>query len=188
MKIAVLALQGDFLEHTLILRRLGVDVQEARLPRDLEDIDGLIIPGGESTTFAKLSQSYGLMDPIRQVSERVPVWGACAGLVFMAKDVGMDQPVLGIMDITVRRNAFGRQVDSFEADLEIAELEGPPFHGVFIRAPIVTKTGPGVKVISTLPDGRIVAVREGRLLGSSFHPELTDDTRMHEYFLKLVKS
>ncbi len=187
MRIAVLALQGDFQEHRKILESLGVTVKEARLPSDLEQIDGLVIPGGESTTFANLAQSYGLMDPIREVSQKIPVWGTCAGLVFMARDVGVDQPVLGIMDIVVHRNAFGRQVDSFEAELEIDEIDGPPFHGVFIRAPVVTNVGPGVKVISSLPDGRIVAVRQGNLLGASFHPELTSDSRLHEYFLRLVQ-
>jgi 5'-phosphate synthase pdxT subunit len=188
MRIAVLALQGDFREHRDILERLGAEVIEARLPGDLYNIDGLIIPGGESTTFANLAQSYGLMDPIREIAKRIPVWGTCAGLVFMARDVGTEQPVLGIMDIVVRRNAFGRQVDSFEADLEIVDLEGPPFHGVFIRAPIVTEVGPGVQVLCALPDGRIVSVRQGNLLGSSFHPELTDDTRLHERFLELARS
>lgn len=186
MKIGVLALQGDFLEHEQILKKLGVHVVEVRLPEHLEGLDGLIIPGGESTTFGKLAETYGLIDPVRQLSGSIPIWGTCAGLVFMARDVGIDQPVLGIVDMVVERNAFGRQVDSFEEDLNLQGMEGGPFHGIFIRAPVVKKVGPDVQVICRLDDGRIVAVRQGNLMATAFHPELTQDARVHKYFLNIV--
>ncbi len=186
MKIGVLALQGDFEEHRLVLKRLGVESIEVRLPEQLEDLDGLILPGGESTTIGKLARMYGLLEVLRSRSESLPMWGTCGGLVFMARDVGMEQPILGIMDMVVQRNAFGRQVDSFEEDLEIAGLEGGPFHGVFIRAPVISAVGPDVEVLCHLKDGRIVAVRQGHLLATSFHPELTTDHRLHEYFLKIA--
>ncbi|MFC1836613.1 pyridoxal 5'-phosphate synthase glutaminase subunit PdxT [Thermodesulfobacteriota bacterium] len=187
MIIGVLALQGAFEEHVVMLRRLGVEAREIRLPEQLEDIDGLILPGGESTTFAKLALGYGLMEPLTKAAESMPMWGTCAGMVFMARDVGMDQPVLGILDITVHRNAFGRQVDSFEAELEVKGLEGEPFHGIFIRAPEVKAVGESVEVICRLQDGRIVGVRSGPLVATSFHPELTRDPRIHRYFLDIVK-
>ena len=187
MKIGVLALQGAFVEHAAMLRGLGVDSVEVRLANQLEGLDGLIMPGGESTTFAKLARAFGLIEPLRQFGRSMPVLGTCAGLVFMARDVGTEQDVLGILDVAVERNAFGRQVDSFEADLRVEGIEGEPFHGVFIRAPVVTKVGPDVEVICSLDDGRIVAVRSGHLVGTSFHPELTNDPRFHEYFLKLVE-
>lgn len=192
-KIGVLALQGDFREHIEMLRRLGVEAREVRLPRELEGLDGLIIPGGESTTIGKLAVEYGLIEPIRaMVQAGKPVWGTCAGMIVLAKDVGMPQPLVGVMDVKVRRNAFGRQVDSFETDLDIPALENgtqpaKPFHAIFIRAPLIEAVGPGVEVLAKLEDGTIVAARQGNLLATSFHPELTDDTRFHRYFLEKLR-
>lgn len=186
MRIGVLALQGAFIEHEAILKKLGVEPLQVRLPEQLEDIDGLILPGGESTTFGKLSDAFGLTEPLRRVSRFMPMWGTCAGLVFLARDVGFDQTILAALDVTVERNAFGRQVDSFEQDLLIAPLKGGPFHGVFIRAPVVKAVGPGVEVICRLDDGRIVAVRQGAIIATAFHPELTDDDRFHRYFLDIA--
>ena len=189
MKIGVLALQGDFIEHEHMLRRLGVDVVEVRLPKDLEDIDGLIMPGGESTTFAKLAVRFGLVEPLRKFTQQgKPIWGTCAGLIFLAKDVGRDQPTLDLMDVRVRRNAFGRQIDSFTTDLQISTVEGGPFPGVFIRAPIIERIGSNVQTLCTLEDGTIVAARQDNMLATSFHPELTQDTRVHEYFLHMAKN
>jgi 5'-phosphate synthase pdxT subunit len=170
------------------LKELGVEVREVRLPEDLDGVDGLIIPGGESTTFGKLADAYHLIEPLRRLAGSMPMWGTCAGLVFMAKKVGYDQTVLGVLDVDVERNAFGRQVDSFETDLDIQGLEGGPFHGVFIRAPAVARVGRGVEVWGRLEDGRVVAVRAGRLMATAFHPELTDDDRLHRYFLEMVAS
>lgn len=148
MRVGVLALQGAFVEHELKLRRAGAEPVQVRLPQQLDDLDGLIIPGGESTTIGKLAVSYGLIEPLRAFAGRRPTWGTCAGMIFLARDIGIDrQPILGVMDITVNRNAFGRQVDSFETDLEIAGLDGGPFHAVFIRAPLVTAAGPGVEIL-----------------------------------------
>lgn len=195
MRIGVLALQGDFIEHIQILRSLGVDAVEVRKPEQLRDLDALIIPGGESTTFAKLAEAYGLMEPVRAMcTSGKPVWGTCAGLIFLAKDVGRPQPLLGVMDVKVRRNAFGRQTESFEQDLTVPELEHVqngsdpkrPFHAIFIRAPLIESVGEGVKVLATLDDGTIVAARQGNLLATSFHPELTNDHRFHRYFLENV--
>lgn len=189
MKIGVLALQGDFIEHEHMLRRLGVDVVEVRLPKDLEDIDGLIMPGGESTTFAKLAVRFGLVEPLRKFTQQgKPIWGTCAGLIFLAKDVGRDQPTLDLMDVRVRRNAFGRQIDSFTTDLQISTVEGGPFPGVFIRAPIIESVGSNVQTLCTLEDGTIVAAQQDNMLATSFHPELTQDTRVHEYFLHMAKN
>ncbi len=188
MKIGVLALQGAFLEHRAVLTGLGIESVEVRLPSHLEGLDGLILPGGESTTFAKLAVSFKLMEPLREMARSVPMFGTCAGLVFMAKDCGRDQPLLGTMDIVVERNAFGRQVDSFEADLLIKGLGEKPFHVVFIRAPVVRCVGPDVEVLAALEDGRIVAVRQGIMLAAAFHPELTDDDRMHRFFLDIVRA
>lgn len=189
MKIGVLALQGAFIEHEKTLRSLGVETQEVRLPEDLDGLDGLIIPGGESTTIGKLAVEFGLIEPLRDFARHKPTWGTCAGMIFLARDIGNDrQPILGVMDIHVNRNAFGRQVDSFEVDLSIDGLEGEPFHAVFIRAPVVTGVDEGVKVLATLSDGRIVAVQQGHLLATAFHPELTGDPRLHRYFCDLVKS
>ncbi len=195
MIIGALALQGDFAEHIQILRQLGVEDREVRLPNHLEDLDGLIIPGGESTTIGKLAAGFGLMEPLRQFSETHPVWGTCAGAIFLAKNAHRQQPLLGLMDITVQRNAFGRQVDSFEVDLNIPVLQDPdlPFRAIFIRAPIIESVGKGVDVIARLEEdgssgnGRIVAARQQNLLASSFHPELTGDSRFHRYFLSMVE-
>ena len=185
MVVGVLALQGDFAEHVSMLGRLGVTAREVRVPRDLKGVDRLILPGGESTTFGKVAVASGLMAPlIAFAGAGHPMWGTCAGLIFMARDVGRDQPGLGLMDVTVRRNAFGRQVDSFTQDLKIVGLRAP-FKGVFIRAPLIERAGKGVKVLSKLEDGTIVAARQGLFLGTSFHPELTDDPRMHALFLSL---
>jgi pyridoxal 5'-phosphate synthase pdxT subunit len=187
MRIGVLALQGAFQEHCAVLKKLGIEAVEARTVADLEDLDGLIIPGGESTTIGKLASWYGLLDKLRKQSARLPIWGTCCGLVFMSKDVGMDQPLLAVMDTVVERNAFGRQVDSFEEELDIEGLEGGPFHGIFIRAPIIKEVGEDVTVLCTLKDGRIVAVRQGAMLATSFHPELTKDDRLHRYFIDIIK-
>ena len=189
MKIGVLALQGDFAEHKQMLLRLGVDVVEVRLPRDLEGLDSVIMPGGESTTFAKLAVRFGLMTPLREFAHQgKALWGTCAGLIFLAKDIGRDQPTLGLMDIKVRRNAFGRQIDSFTTDLQIESVAGAPFVGVFIRAPSIESVGANVRVLCTLDDGTIVAARQDNLLATSFHPELTQDTRVHEYFVNMTKA
>lgn len=197
MKIGVLALQGDFIEHIQILRKLGVEAVQVRKPAELHDLDGLIIPGGESTTFAKLAVEFGLMEPLRVFCKTgKPVWGTCAGMIFLGKDVGRPQPVLGLMDVKVKRNAFGRQVDSFEQDLDVTALTAVanggdprrPFHAIFIRAPLIESVGKGVEVLAKLEDGTIVAARQGNLLATSFHPELTDDTRFHRYFLEQLKS
>jgi len=189
MKIGVLALQGAFIEHEKILTQIGAEVVEVRLPQHLEDLDGLIIPGGESTTIGKVARQWGLLEPLRAFAQSGrPLWGTCAGMIFIAKDVvdgKPDQPLLALMDVTVRRNAFGRQVDSFEADLEIAALGEEPFHAVFIRAPLIERIGEEVEILAKLEDGAIVAVRQGHLLATAFHPELTEDDRFHRYFLSL---
>jgi len=188
MRIGVLALQGDFAEHVQMLQRLDVEVSEVRLPNDLDNIDSVIMPGGESTTFAKLAVRFGLMDPLRQFAhEGKAIWGTCAGLIFLSKDVGTDQPTLGLMDIKVKRNAFGRQIDSFTIDLDIEPFDGAPYPGVFIRAPVIENVGSSVHVLCKLDDGTIVAARQDNLLATSFHPELTHDTRMHAYFLGITK-
>lgn len=188
--IGILALQGAFIEHEQILRRLGQQVTQVRLPQHLEQVDRLIITGGESTTIGKLLVAYKLLDPIRErAARKMPVWGTCAGMILLAKDITEGrregQPALELMDITARRNAFGRQVDSFEADLEVQGIDGEPFHAVFIRAPLIERIGGSVEPLATLDDGRIVAARQGRLLATSFHPELTNDTRLHELFLEI---
>ena len=197
-RIGVLALQGAFREHVDVLRSLGVDAVEVRLPQEFDNLQGLIIPGGESTTVGKLAVTYGLVEPIRVMAEAgKPVWGTCAGLVFLARTVeGLEQPLLGLMDLTVERNAFGRQVDSFEAEILAACLdavsqkgeEGRPFHAIFIRAPLITAVGQGVEVLARLDGRRIVAARQANLLVSAFHPELTTDTRFHRYFLTMSES
>jgi 5'-phosphate synthase pdxT subunit len=187
MKIGVLAIQGDFSEHLVMLKRLGMQTAEVRLPVQLSGLDGLIIPGGESTTIGKLAMDYELLEPLREFGKEHAIWGTCAGAIFLSKDARRDQPLLGIMDIIIRRNAFGRQVDSFEADLAISELgNGTPFHAIFIRAPIIESVQGQARILSSLPDGRIVAAQQGKLLATSFHPELTGDTRFHEYFLSLA--
>jgi 5'-phosphate synthase pdxT subunit len=191
MRIGVLALQGAFIEHEQALQRIGVEAREVRLPEHLEGLDGLIIPGGESTTIGKLAVQYGLMEPIRAMAAAGKLlWGTCAGMIFMAKDVGRDQPLLGLMDVTVQRNAFGRQVDSFETDLDVPAIITPenkrPFHAIFIRAPLIESVGVGVDVLAALSSGAIVAARQGRLLATSFHPELSYDDRFHRYFVSLA--
>jgi len=185
MPVGVLAIQGDFAEHLAALRRLGAEAREVRLPAHLDGLTGLIIPGGESTTIGKLMVDFGLLEPLRAFGRERPVWGTCAGAILLSKDVRREQPLLGLMDITVQRNAFGRQVDSFEADLAIGPLGERPFHAVFIRAPIIESVSPPAEVLSALPDGRIVAARQGHLLATSFHPELTGDDRFHQFFLSL---
>jgi pyridoxal 5'-phosphate synthase pdxT subunit len=175
MRIGVLALQGNVREHTAVLRRLGADVVEVRKPEQLDGLDGLVIPGGESTTFMRLMRLYGLEDAVREF--RNPVLGTCAGMIVL------DRSHLGLVDIDVDRNAYGRQVASFEADLE---LDGEPLRGVFIRAPRMREVGGGVEVLAEL-DGKPVLVRDGRFIVASFHPELTEDTRVHERFLQLVE-
>lgn len=189
MKIGVLALQGDFLEHLQTLTRLGIQTQEVRLPEDLKDVDGLIMPGGESTTMAKLLDVFELKNPlIKRIQKGMPVWGTCAGMILLAKKLVQDKPEpLGLMDITVSRNAFGRQIDSFSVGLKIKPLGEKVLHATFIRAPLITKVGKGVEVLSKLEDGTIVAAKEKNMLVTSFHPELTEDTRMHEYFVSLIK-
>lgn len=189
MKIGVLAVQGAFVEHEKALVRIGAEPVEVRLPHHLDDLGGLIIPGGESTTIGKVAQRWGLMKPIRTFARSGrPLWGTCAGMILMAKDV-LDsmpgQPTLDLMDIAVRRNAFGRQVDSFEADLKVSALGEEPFPAVFIRAPLVERVEDGVEVLAQLDDGTVVAARQGNLLVTAFHPELTGDDRFHRYFESL---
>ena len=188
MTIGVLALQGDFAEHLAMLARIGVGAREVRKAGDLEGVDALIIPGGESTTIGKLMARYGLDEAIRaRAKQGMPIYGTCAGLILLAQAIeGSDQPRLGLMDIAVIRNAFGRQIESFEADIPFAPTPDQPVRGVFIRAPIVARVGAGVQTLSVF-DGKIVAVQQGNLLATAFHPELTDDTRVHRYFLSLVK-
>ena len=190
LTIGVLALQGAFIEHVQMLRGLGASAREVRLPSDLEGLDGLIIPGGESTTIGKLLVHYELLEPLRGlVSSGFPIYGTCAGTILLAKDIGgLDQPLLATMDLVVQRNAFGRQLQSFETKLTIAGLGEEPFRAVFIRAPAITSTGPGVDVLAQLDNGTIVAARQDSLLVSCFHPELTDDDRFHRAFLEQVRA
>ncbi|HEY4720323.1 MAG TPA: pyridoxal 5'-phosphate synthase glutaminase subunit PdxT [Anaerolineae bacterium] len=193
MRIGVLALQGAFIEHEQVLRRMGVEAREVRLPQHLEGADGLIMPGGESTTIGKLAVQYDLIEPIRSLAAAgKPLWGTCAGMILMSKGVGRDQPLLGLMDVNVKRNAFGRQVDSFEADLNIPAIATPenprPFHAVFIRAPLIESVGAGVDVLARLDNGAVVAAQQGKLLVTSFHPELSHDDRFHRYFISLVSA
>ena len=189
MKIGVLAVQGDVVEHRVMLRGLGVDEVEVRVPEDLAGVDGLILPGGESTTIGKLMVRYGLDRAIpAQVERGMAVYGTCAGMILMARRAeGGEPPLLRLMDIAVIRNAYGRQVDSFEADLTVPVLGSPPLRAVFIRAPVIEDTGRNVEVLASL-DGRPVLAREGRLLVSSFHPELAPDDRVHRYFLEVIRA
>jgi 5'-phosphate synthase pdxT subunit len=184
----VLALQGAFAEHVAALRGLGVDAVEVRLPEHLEGLDGLIIPGGESTTIGKLMVQYDLLEPIRSLAAAGrPILGTCAGMILLAKDIaGSDQPRLGVMDIAVERNAFGRQVDSFETGVPIEGVDGDPFPAIFIRAPRIREVGEGVEVLGRLEDGTVVAARQGNIFVLSFHPELTGDPRLHRYFLEMA--
>jgi 5'-phosphate synthase pdxT subunit len=188
VKIGVLALQGAVAEHIAMLSALGAEAVAVRLPSELNGLDALIIPGGESTTIGKLLSDYSLIEPIRQLARRgFPTLGTCAGLVLLARKVpNLQMEPIGAMDIEVKRNAFGRQVDSFEADLQIPALGNGNFHGVFIRAPIIEKTERGVEILCKL-NGSPVAVRQGKMVACAFHPELTDDLRFHKYFLDLVK-
>ena len=187
--VGVLAIQGDYREHRTLLESLGTDVKEIRLPDQLDEVDGLIIPGGESTTIVQLIDIYNMREKLRErvLNEGMPTWGTCAGMIVMAQKLSDHRPdPLKLMNIEVSRNAFGRQVDSFETDLEVEDMDGPPYHAVFIRAPVVDTIGEGVRIISSLDDGRPVAVRQGHMLATAFHPELTNDPRMHKLFLQMV--
>jgi 5'-phosphate synthase pdxT subunit len=191
MQIGILALQGDFAEHAAVLETIGAGTAEVRLPLHLDGLDGLIIPGGESTTIGKLADHYRLIEPLREFARHKAVWGTCAGAILLSKDVHRMQPLLNLMDITVTRNAFGSQVDSFETDLRVPALSavdpsGRPYHAIFIRAPIIESVNGEARVLATLGDGRIVAAQEGHCLATSFHPELTADDRFHRYFLALA--
>jgi 5'-phosphate synthase pdxT subunit len=181
VRIGVLALQGAFAEHVGVLRSIGVDAVEVRLPEQVADLDGLILPGGESTTMRRLIDRWGLRQPILDLAATgVPVFGTCAGMIVLAKDIaGGEEPVLPLLDVTVERNAFGRQLDSFETELSVPVLGDQPVHGVFIRAPVIERVGPEVDVMARLDDGRIVAVRERNVIATSFHPELAGETRFH---------
>jgi 5'-phosphate synthase pdxT subunit len=190
MKIGVLALQGAFVEHAAILQGLGVDAPLVRLRKDLDDLDGLIIPGGESTTMSRLMMDFGLLSAIRKRAEDgLPVMGTCAGMILMAKEIAgfpAALQTLSLMDMKVRRNAFGSQVDSFEVDLEMPVLGQELFHAVFIRAPVIERVGEGVEILARIFSGTAVAARQGKLLSVAFHPELTNDPRVHRHFLDLV--
>jgi 5'-phosphate synthase pdxT subunit len=192
LTIGVLAVQGDFAEHAAMLRRADpdVEVREVRTPTDLRGLAGLIVPGGESTTIGKLLVAYALEQPIRSAAENgLPVWGTCAGMILLARDIVGGEPDgrIGLMDLTVQRNAFGRQVDSFEVDLDFDGLDAP-IHAVFIRAPMVQRVGEQAQVLAVLEDGRVVAARQGNLLATAFHPELTPDTRLHAHFIQLCRA
>jgi 5'-phosphate synthase pdxT subunit len=192
LKIGVLALQGDFREHLAVLRGFGADAVPVRRASELPEIDGLVIPGGESSVMDKLARTFGLRDPLREtIAGGLPVYGTCAGLIMLAADIldGIEgQESLGGLDIDVRRNAFGSQTDSFEVDLDVPVIGEPPLHAVFIRAPVVERVGPAVETLAALDDGRVVAVQQGNLLGTSFHPEMTQDHRFHGYFLERVRA
>ena len=190
-KIGVLALQGDFAEHITILHAIGAEAIEVRLPNQLAELDGLIIPGGESTTIGKLAVAYELIEPLQKFGKDKAIWGTCAGAIFISKDAHRQQPLLRLMDISVERNAFGRQVASFEVDLEIpvlqqVEPENRPYHAVFIRAPLIDSVWGEARILAQLPKGQVIAAQQGKLLATSFHPELTADDRFHRYFLKLA--
>jgi len=188
IKVGVLALQGTFIEHIGSLQQLDVEAPPIRLPRELDTLDGLIIPGGESTTMLRLMESFGLLQPIREMArDGLSIWGTCAGMILLAKSVSNYQmETLGLMDVKIRRNAFGSQIDSFEADLDVPLVGEEPFHAIFIRAPVIEEAKPSVKILSRLPDSTIVAIRQNRLLACAFHPEFTDDLRFHKYFLNMV--
>ena len=188
MEVGVLAVQGDFAEHIAVLGKLGVQAREVRLPEHLDSLDGLIIPGGESTTLSRLMTIYNLREPVARMAEQGhAVWGTCAGMIMLSQEITEKDPVpVGVMDIGVQRNAFGRQVDSFEQSLDVCGLGPEPFHGIFIRAPVIIRVGEDVKVLSALDVDRPVAVRQGNMMATSFHPELTDDYRFHSYFLEMA--
>ena len=192
LRVGVLALQGDFEAHLKMLAELGVEGKAVRLPKHLDNLDGIILPGGESTTIGKLMVLYGLDEPLQQkIQERFPIWGTCAGLILLARETDNaleGQPLLASMHIRVRRNAFGSQRESFETDLSVPVIGEAPFHAFFIRGPAVESVGSEVEVLATLDDGTIVAVREGHLLGTAFHPEIGGDPRFHQYFLRIVQS
>jgi 5'-phosphate synthase pdxT subunit len=187
-RIGVLALQGAFAEHIQAFSRLGAQAIEVRLPKHLVELDGLVVPGGESTTISRLMIEYGLLSPLHEMaSQGFPLWGTCAGMILLAKRVtDLTHPTLATMDVAVRRNAFGRQMDSFEADLAVSVLGPDPFRAIFIRAPILVEMGPQVQALARLDDGTTVAAREGHLLATAFHPELTADLRFHRYFLEMI--
>jgi len=191
-RVGVLALQGDFREHLAVLAGLGADAVPVKRPEELERVDGLVIPGGESSVMDKLSRMFGLSEPVRAaVASGMPVYGTCAGLIMLSNTVldAIDgQETFGGLDIVVRRNAFGSQLDSFETDIDVPVLGEPPVHAVFIRAPVVESLGPHATSLAELADGRIVAVEQGNLLGTSFHPEITGETRFHQYFLGRVRA
>ena len=192
LKVGVLALQGSFQEHLAVLTGIGVQAVEVRLPEQIHDLDGIIIPGGESTTIGKLAVDFDLLEPLRDFGKKKAIWGTCAGAIFLSKDAHRNQPLLELMDITVDRNAFGRQIASFETELDIPALEviastPAPFPGIFIRAPLITAVEGEAEALAKLPDGRIVAARQGYLLATAFHPELSGDDRVHRYFLHLIK-
>lgn len=190
MPFGVLTIQGDFREHLQALRRVGVEAVGVRTPEEVNAVEGLILPGGESTTIGKLMHRYGLLEAVRELAaDGRPLLGTCAGMILMAKLVehaAADQPTLGVMDIAVERNAYGRQVDSFEADIDIKGIGGGPLRAVFIRAPVITASHDGVEVLAE-HEGRVIAARQGNMLVLSFHPELTDDLRVHEYFVKMAR-
>ncbi|WP_223690682.1 pyridoxal 5'-phosphate synthase glutaminase subunit PdxT [Leifsonia poae] len=191
-RVGVLALQGDVREHIAVLRELGADVVPVRRAAELADVGGLVIPGGESSVMDKLSRTFGLAEPLKQaIADGLPVYGTCAGLIMLADRVldGITgQQSLGGLDVSVRRNAFGSQLDSFETDLDVPAVGDSPMHAVFIRAPIVESVGPKATSLANLADGRVVAVEQGNLVGTSFHPEITGEMRFHEYFLGKVRS
>jgi len=189
MRIGVLAAQGAFAEHIATLHKLQVEAMPVRLPLELSGLDGLIIPGGESTSISHLIQAYNLTDEIRNLAKNgLPIFGTCAGMILLANRISDSDGLepIGVMDLTVRRNAFGRQVDSFETELEIPVLGEKPFPGVFIRAPLIEQVGSKAEIIASLADGTIVAARQEKLLAAAFHPELTDDLRFHQYFLDII--
>lgn len=189
LKIGVLALQGDFIEHIHMFRKLGIEAVEVRKPSQLAELDGLVIPGGESTTIRKLIDLFDFTPELRAMADRgAALWGTCAGMIVIARELTDPYPEpLGLMDIRVSRNWFGRQVDSFEDEFEFNGIEGGPFLAVFIRAPVVESVGEGVEVIAKLKEGNPIAVRSENMLATSFHPELTDDSRVHEYFVEMAR-
>ena len=193
MKIGVLALQGAFIEHISVIQQLGVEASPVRLPNELGSLDGLIIPGGESTTILNLMQSFNFIQPLKELAQAgLPILGTCAGMVCLAKKVSnsinSSMETLAVMDMEVRRNAFGRQIDSFETELPVPALGDEPFAAIFIRAPIIERTGPQVEILAKLSNDIAVAARQGKLVVSAFHPELSHDLRFHRYFLKIVTS